>query len=123
MKLEEITSTEWSFSLKGGAGEVVQGADDINQCIDIILRTVPGSDPYRPFFGSKVYMYQDKPLDVGIPNIKKEIINALGLWEPRIQLTSVKHVIIDAGTVKFLIEYKIKNSVLTGQYDFVYGIK
>ena len=52
----------WQVSMEDPA-KIVEGVDDIVQSINIILTTIPGSDPLRPEFGSNVYQYLDKPLD------------------------------------------------------------
>ena len=51
----------WQVSMEDPA-KIVEGVDDIVQSINIILTTIPGSDPLRPEFGSNVYQYLDKPL-------------------------------------------------------------
>lgn len=51
----------WQVSMDDPAA-IVEGVDDIVQSINIILTTIPGSDPLRPEFGSNVYQYLDKPL-------------------------------------------------------------
>jgi phage baseplate assembly protein W len=86
--LADITSADWSLKL-GDIGEVVQGLNDINQCIAIILTTPPGSDPLRPTFGADLWRYIDNPLTVAIPSIVREVSVAIAMWEPRVTLQSV----------------------------------
>ena len=52
----EIQSAEWSLSTSG-FGEVVEGFEDINQCISLIIGTAKGSDPLRPDFGADVLRF------------------------------------------------------------------
>ena len=59
----------WQVSMEDPA-KIVEGVDDIVQSINIILTTIPGSDPLRPEFGSNVYQYLDKPL----PSVMGKII-------------------------------------------------
>ena len=59
----------WQVSMDDPAA-IVEGVDDIVQSINIILTTIPGSDPLRPEFGSNVYQYLDKPL----PSVLGKII-------------------------------------------------
>ena len=61
--------------------KIVEGVDDIVQSINIILTTIPGSDPLRPEFGSNVYQYLDKPLPSVMGKIIYEATTAIGRWE------------------------------------------
>jgi phage baseplate assembly protein W len=86
--LADITSADWSLKL-GTIGAVVQGIDDIDQCIAIILTTPPGSDPLRPTFGADLWTYIDNPISVAIPSIVRDVSAAITMWEPRVTLQSV----------------------------------
>lgn len=120
MNINQVTSSEWGLSLQG-FGQIVQGLDDLNQCIYILLMTKKGSDPLRPDFGCDGLEYLDRPMNVAVPNMVKGIIDAIGLYEPRVAVTKVVPS-IDGGEVKFVIQYNIVNSVLTGQLDVTYGL-
>lgn len=76
----------WQMSL-ADAQSIVEGIDDIAQCIHIILTTVPGSDPLRPAFGSNVYRYLDKPVEAVRAQIIYAATEAIGRWEKRIEVT------------------------------------
>jgi phage baseplate assembly protein W len=90
--MTEIATTYTNYQLSSiGVGAIATGISDIRQCIDFILRTIPGSDPLRPLFGSDVFDYVDKPTNVAIPNIKRAIFEAVSLWETRIQIVSIVH--------------------------------
>jgi phage baseplate assembly protein W len=86
--LANITSADWSLKL-GTIGSVVQGIQDIDQCIAIILTTPRGSDPLRPTFGVDVWRYIDNPISIAIPSIVREVSAAIAMWEPRVNLQSV----------------------------------
>lgn len=106
--LQNIDNPTWGIGL-AGYGVIVEGIASIRQCIDLIIRTTKGSDPMRPEFGSNAYLYVDAPLNIAIPNIKKEIYSALELWEPRIKLTSIKHYLNGVSNVVFEIVYRVKD--------------
>lgn len=76
----------WQVSISDSA-QVVEGAEDLAQCVYIILTTIPGSDPLRPEFGSNVYQYLDKPLGEVRAKIIYTAIEAIELWEKRIEVT------------------------------------
>jgi hypothetical protein len=83
-----IPSADWSPKL-GSIGEVVEGLDDVAQCIQIILTTPKGSVPHRPTFGADIWRYLDLPVNLAMPNMIMEASNAITLWEPRAKLVKV----------------------------------
>jgi len=86
--LDEITSVDWSLKLSA-IGKVVEGPDDVDQCLQIILTTPKGADPLRPTFGADLWQYIDYPIDAAIPSLVREVTEAITLWEPRVKLVSV----------------------------------
>lgn len=121
MLVTEITSASFSISM-AGVGKIVQGEAEINQAIYIILMTTKGSDPLRPDFGCDSVANLDLPMNKAKSIMIKNIIDAIALWEPRVELVSVVAVPELTGKMSFNITYKIKNSVNTGQIDVTYGI-
>lgn len=105
--LSDVTSQDWSLSLT--PGEIVQGMDDIQQCIYIILTTQKGTDPTRPDFGCGIFEYIDRPLSIAAPNMKKEIIFAIATYEPRAQITQITHT-VEYSKLTFNIEWTISGS-------------
>jgi phage baseplate assembly protein W len=102
--LADITSADWSLALDtpgdpgSGIGRVVQGAADVDQCIQIILSTPRGSDPLRPTFGADIWRYIDYPVNAATAAIVREVTLAITLWEPRVVLVKVAATpIIDGG--------------------------
>jgi uncharacterized protein len=87
--LNDVTSNDWTISLDN-PGELVQGVDAINQNIIVILTTVPGSDPLRPEFGADIFRWLDQPVNIALPNLIREAVNAIRTWEPRVEITKVQ---------------------------------
>lgn len=85
---KKISATDWSSKLNA-LGEIVEGYDDIKQCIEIILLTSKGSVPHRPEFGCDIFQYLDLPADHAVPQLIYEAHGALKRWEPRIDVESV----------------------------------
>lgn len=98
MTIDQVINGNWQLSIYE-PGSVVSKADDINQCIQIILLTIPGSDPFRPEFGSNVFSLIDQPIQKAIPEITKEILRALGRWEPRVEITAVNTYYFDGALI------------------------
>lgn len=102
--LTDITSADWSLALDtpgepgSGIGRVVQGAADVNQCIQIILSTPKGSDPLRPTFGADIWRYIDYPINAATAAIVREVTFAITLWEPRVVLVKVAATPISDGS-------------------------
>lgn len=100
--VKNINSTNWQIST-AGFGMIAEGFADIRQCIDIILRTVKGSDSLRPEFGSDIYKYIDYPVNQAVANIKRCIIEAIAIWEPRIRIVSISHLVVYEQIYFFII--------------------
>lgn len=115
--LESIKSKVWGISILG-TGKIAEGLASLRQCISIILHTSLGTDPLRPLFGSRVYKYQDAPVNIAIPNIKASIIEALRIWEKRIRVQSVTHRLNSAGHVEFEITYLLVDENLLDSIIF-----
>lgn len=88
--IADIKTNNWSLSISE-FGQAVQGIEEINQCIYIILGTIKGSDPFRPDFGSDVFDFIDKPISVAGPGMVNAITDAIAKWEPRIAITSITY--------------------------------
>lgn len=111
--LNEITYVDWQCKLNQ-IGSVVEGAEDINQCIAIILMTRKGSLPHRPTFGSEIYKYIDYPINEAIPNITRETTDSIRLWETRIDLNLVS-VEINESQIIVKVEWTLKESKTKGK--------
>lgn len=99
----EIDSVYWQPKL-GAIGEVVEGLDEINQSIRIILTTIKGSVPHRPDFGSDCWKYVSSPINAAIPDLVREVYAALRTWETRIAVVTVTPTITETG-VNLSIEW------------------
>jgi hypothetical protein len=130
--LPEISSAAWSLQLDSttastapgsGIGSVVQGLDDIDQCIRIICTTVPGEDPFRPTFGADLTQYVDKPLAVALPALVGVVTTAIEQWEPRVKVLSVggKALLSNPGQLLVTIVWQIDLAIPTGAVPRVIG--
>lgn len=103
-----------SFPLRTDArGQIVlvTGSEDIDQSILIILRTRPGERVMRPTFGCRANELLFEPRSAGtVSLLQNYILEALRMWEPRIEVINV-NVSDEGGDVGVLlteIEYQIK---------------
>ncbi len=102
--INDIKSTDWQPKT-GEIGAVVEGLEDINQCLKIILNTPLGSDPHRPLFGTNILQYLDSPINIAVPNIVREAVDAIETWETRIKLVAIKPV-IDGEKITLMVEWQ-----------------
>lgn len=119
MKVSDIKTGNWALSATE-QGAVVQDLEDINQCISIILATVKGTDPLRPEFGCDILKWIDKPVNQAIPNIIKEAVAAINMWEPRVVVTSAKAT-IDNYTIFVTINWETLSSALISSTQVQYN--
>jgi len=85
----------------------VEGIAAVRQRMNLTIRTSQGTDPLRPEFGSLVYKYADAPLPIAIPNIKKELLEALAMWVPDISVVAIKHFVKAPGQPVFELLYRV----------------
>lgn len=110
--LQDIKSVDWQPKLNE-IGSVVEDIDDIDQCIRIILMARKGSDPHRPEFGSDIWQYIDNPVNVAIPNIIREAMDAINIWETRVQINSITAQIDDSNII-LSIDRQVKTTNTSG---------
>ncbi len=103
--VNNITAADWSPRV-GSPGDVVQDLADIDQCIGIIVTSRKGSDPHRPLFGCDAWLWVDAPANVAIPNTTREVVDALTLWEPRVEIVGVTASVTDIGQVTAAITWQ-----------------
>lgn len=84
----------WSFPLSVDATSRVAlatQARDIEQAIEIILRTSPGERPMRPEFGCRIQDHLFAPTNATTAAaIASDVRAALDRWEPRIDVADVR---------------------------------
>ncbi|GIK37855.1 MAG: hypothetical protein BroJett011_16880 [Chloroflexota bacterium] len=94
-------------------GEIAlaRGELDIQQSIKIILGTMPGERVMRPEFGCRIHELVFAPRDAATEGLAIYYVEqALGRWEPRIELQEV-NVLDDPhhdGAMLIEIKYRIK---------------
>lgn len=86
--LSNIVSVDWQLST-AGYGRIVQGTDDVQQCLGIIFTTQKGSDPLRPDFGIDILSWMDRPINIAAPGIINEMLRGV-IYEPRISVTAIQ---------------------------------
>ena len=88
----DFLGTGWAFPVHADGGVVVTAADqeDISQAIGLILDTAVGERVMRPEFGSRLQELVFEPNNATTVSLAKNYVQqALGRWEPRINLDDV----------------------------------
>ncbi|MCV4272287.1 GPW/gp25 family protein [Pseudomonas capsici] len=109
ISLSSITAAHWQPTL-GNTGAIVEGLRDIDQAIRIILTTPKGSDPHRPTFGSDIHLYIDWPVNRVVPHLVREAVDAIRIWEPRINVVQVTPT-IEGSQVWLRITWRVADGV------------
>jgi phage baseplate assembly protein W len=96
-----------------GAIALASGENDIEQAIHIILGTAPGERVMRPEFGCRAHELIFAPRDATTEGLMIYYVQqALGRWEPRIELSKIGVVNGSEpdGALLVEIEYHIKST-------------
>lgn len=115
----------WSFPptflVAFGSIDMVEGREDINQSLHIILSTSFGERVMRPNFGCNLKDFQFEPLNIGFLTYLQDVVTtALIYHEPRIRVDNVSIKTDDQleGKLLITVDYTIKTS--NSRFNFVY---
>ena len=92
-------------------GQTVSDEADINQCLNVLLSTPLGSQPLRPLFGCNLHRYLDYPINLARPQIVREIVQAVRLFEPRIRLVRVSVDAVADAALLCSVEWRYTDAV------------
>lgn len=110
-----ITNLHWQPRIgRNGAdtlGQIVTGLDDVEQCINTIVLTEKGSVPTQPEKCTRLAPYVDRRPDYAIPNISREIFNAVRIWEPRVVVERVTITQDDFAHFRFPVFWRLRDDV------------
>jgi phage baseplate assembly protein W len=111
-----IIGRGWSFPPRigpqGGLALTTE-RNELDQAIKIILMTAPGQRVMRPNFGCRLHELVFAPNNSHTAALARRYVEeALGMWEPRISVTSVEAGPDpdDASRLLIEIEYEVKSN-------------
>ncbi|MHC8348705.1 GPW/gp25 family protein [Pseudomonas sp. RT4P38] len=85
-------------------GQPISGIEHLRQSMADVLGTPLGSRRHRPEYGSKLRTYVDLPVNAGWKSsVQAEAARALGRWEPRLKLESVRVLAVVGGKIDLSI--------------------
>ena len=92
-------------------GEIVHGLDDVEQAILTIVLTEKGSVPGQPEKCCRLAPYIDRRPEIAIPNISREIFDAIAIWEPRVVVDRVAITRVDFAQWSFPVFWRLRADV------------
>lgn len=104
----------WTFPVRltaRGGIALTSGTEEIDASLRMILGTAQGERVMRPQFGCRIWDLLFHPLDANtIGQMEQAVRDAVGQWEPRIDLESVDAVPDeeDAGLARIEIAYRLR---------------
>ena len=111
----------WSM-LIGSYGQIVQGLDDINQSIQIVVKTRKGTVPLHPEFGCDAWKYIDYPINVARPNIVKEVVDSITEFITYIKVTQVSVSIKNTTNLVIAISWQLNDSDEINLSEVIYEL-
>jgi uncharacterized protein len=94
-----------------GSIRLTDTAEDIERSMRIVLMTAPGERVMRPRFGCDIWDLLFEPVTPNLLGlIASAVYEALGQWEPRVQVDEVVPVpdVDDGGLVRVTVTYHVK---------------
>jgi phage baseplate assembly protein W len=117
--LADIRNANWQLAT-AAPGDVVQGYADIQQCLETLLYTVKGTAVLRPQYGIDLPSYIDRPLTEVVPLLKREIIDQVEAYEPRVDIEKIEMAIEEISRLRVRVYYVPKNSNRREVVDLYY---
>lgn len=110
--VKDFLGAGWKFPPQldsHGKVELVRDEADLDEAIRIILLTRKGERAMRPEFGSELHELQFAPINDNTFGLaRRYVFEALGRWEPRIEVEEVRvSASENGGSLKIDILYRI----------------
>jgi uncharacterized protein len=112
---QPLVGTGWAFPgriTSSGGVALETGHHSTDAAIRMILSTAPGERVMRPTFGCTLWEHVFAPMDAGtLGLVEKAVDDALGRWEPRIEVEDVTAVAeAEAGRILIQIRYRVRST-------------
>jgi phage baseplate assembly protein W len=106
-----------------GALALIDGVEDIEQAIALILGTAPGERPLRPEFGCEVHDVVFDTIDAEmIGTVQSAVRRALERWEPRIDVVAIEFDLSEADAGRLLISLTYRVRQTSALHNLVYPL-
>lgn len=93
-----------------GSMVLVDGVEELERSMTVVLSTAPGERPFRPSFGCAIWELMFEPIGPNALGLMELYTReALAMWEPRVEITDVRaEPRPDDGAVDLHIDYVIR---------------
>ena len=109
------------FEAATGTLNMVEGKDDIQQSLGIILSTSLGERVMRPQFGCNLKTFQFEPINSGFMAYMRDLVyKALLIHEPRIRVDDIRILTVSVIEGKLLITVDYAVRTTNSRFNFVY---
>ena len=122
----DITAVNWQMRRDGNAavlGDIATDYADLEQEIRQCILTPIGSIPLNPLKGCGIDEYRDRPMDLGGVLVAHAVREALTLWVPRIEVSTVTVTPLSISQLTISVSWRPTAAVLEDlrQTEVVYG--
>lgn len=95
-----------------GSFVLVDGTEEIERAMTVVLSTAPGERPFRPRFGCRIWELMFEPIDFNTMGLMKVYVEeAMRMWEPRVDVTEVlTEPRVESGAVDITISYTVRST-------------
>jgi uncharacterized protein len=109
-----------TFNKDKRAVELVEGIEDINQSLTILMATAFGERVKREEYGSGINRFVFEPMNVTNQSVlKDDVRKAILLYEPRIKLEKISMQLVEVeGLLKLDVQYTQRTT--NTRHNFVY---
>ena len=115
----------WAFPPSFGAGgsdvEMVSGAAEVAESLQILFSTEPGERPMRGAFGSSLSRYMFAEIDQSmLTSVRGAIYDAILAYEPRIEIDALE--VVESGETPGLLTISLLYTLrgTNSRYNLVY---
>lgn len=96
---------------QSGTIAMTSGSDDIDASIRVVLLTAPGERVMRPLFGCRIWELMFEPINANTLGLMSDAVReAVGRWEPRVELedVTVEPDAAQQGRVLINVRYRVR---------------
>jgi phage baseplate assembly protein W len=121
---KEFLGRGWAFPFRinaaNGGVETSEYAENIRDCITVILGTRPGERKNLPEFGCRIHDMMFAPnTHASAVIMASHVRQALARWEPRIEVTDVQASAEHGGPTRVQVSYKILVTMSEQELDLL----
>lgn len=95
-----------------GSMVLVDGIEELERSMAVVLSTAQGERPFRPMFGCKIWDLLFEPINENTLGLMETYVeDALRQWEPRVDVEQVRTLPEpDTGSVHIEIDYVVRST-------------